>query len=152
MCHNLNLISESLISNLDKSAETRCWTISESNFWISIFFLEIRALKPKSRQNLRKFMLFRRIFYPWSDNGCHWPLHTALWNVWWIMNEPCGQIDFYIHFFFFLHLCSKFSTSRSIKVLKLCQLISSRITAVRMSTCQSIKVTPVKTSNGALLP
>ena len=55
---------------------------------------------------------------------------------------------------FFLNLCSKFSTSHSVKVLRLCQLISSRITAVinMMSTCQSIKVTPVKTSNGALLP
>ena len=54
----------------------------------------------------------------------------------------------------FLHLCSKFSLSHSVKVLKLCQLISSRIIAVinTMSTCQSVLATPVKTSNGALLP
>ena len=140
--------------------------ISESSFSISTctYFLRITALQPKSRQNLRKFKLFRKIFHLGSDNGCHWHLHMALWNIWWIINEPCGQFDLWLlalivlfftsiffFFFFFLHLCSKFSSSHSIKIL-FCQLISRRIIAVRMSTCQSIKATPVKTSNSALLP
>ena len=155
-------MSESLISNLDKLkhvVEQYFWSFSIST---CTYFLGIIALKPKSRQNLQKFKLFQRIFHPGSDKGCHWHLHTALWNIWWIINEPCGQFDLWllalialfftsIFFFFFLHLCSKFSSSHSVKIL-LCQLISRRIIAVRMSTCQSIKVTPVKTSNGALLP
>ena len=72
--------------------------ISESSFSISTctYFLGITALKPESRQNLRKFKLFRRIFHPGSDNGCHWHLHTALWNIWWIINEPCGQFDLWL--------------------------------------------------------
>ena len=136
--------------------------ISESSFSISThtYFLGITALKPKSRQNLRKFKLFWRIFHPRSDNGCHWHLHTALWNIWWIINEPCGQFDHWllalmalfftsIFFFFFLHLCSKFSSSHSVKIF-LCWLISRRIIAVRMSTCQSIKATLIKI-NRALL-
>ena len=138
--------------------------ISESSFSISTctYFLGITELKPKSRQNLQKFKLFRRMFHPGSDNGCHWHLHTALWNIWWIINEPYGQFDLWllalialfftsISFFFFLHLCSKVLSSYSFKML-LCQLISRRIIAVRMSICQSIKATPFKTSNDALLP
>ena len=70
----------------------------ESSFSISTFsyFLGITALKSESRQNLRKFKLFERIFHPGSDNGCHWHLHTALWNIWWIINEPCGQFDLWL--------------------------------------------------------
>ena len=42
--------------------------------------------------------------------------------------------------------------SPQLRVLKVCQLISNRIIAViMMSTSQSIKATPVKTSNGASL-
>ena len=70
----------------------------ESSFSISTFsyFLGITALKSESRQNLRKFKLFERIFHPGSDNGCRWHLHTALWNIWWIINEPCGQFDLWL--------------------------------------------------------
>ena len=92
-------LSESLISNLDKSAETRCRNnISKSSFSISTCtnFLGITALKPKSRQNLRKFELVQRIFHPESDNVCHWHLHKALWNIWWIINEPCGQFNLWL--------------------------------------------------------
>ena len=51
--------------------------------------------KPKSRQNLRKFKLFRRIFHPGSDNGCHWHLHTALWNIWWIKVQGIGPVSLF---------------------------------------------------------
>ena len=106
-------MSKSLISNLDKSAETRCRTIFPNQVFRLVqsctYFFGITALKPKSRQNLRKFKLFQRIFHPRSDNGCHWHLHTALWNIWWIINEPCGQFDlwllawllYFLHPFFF---------------------------------------------------
>ena len=61
-----------------------------------------------------------------------------------------------IAFFFYIHFLTSLLnlTSHSIKVLRLCQLISGRIIAVidTMSTCQLIKATPVKSSNGALLP
>ena len=105
--------------------------ISETSFSISIctYFLGITALKPKSRQNLRKFKLFRRIFHPGSDNRCHWHLHTALWNIWWKINEPCGQFDLWLlalialfftsiffFFFFCLHICFKFSSDTLIRV------------------------------------
>ena len=82
-------LSESLISNLDKSADN----ISKSSFSISTYFLGITALKPTFRQNLQIFDFFLRIFHPGSDS---WPLHTALWNVWWIINEPCGQFDLWL--------------------------------------------------------
>ena len=76
---------------------------------------------------------------------CLWPFETS-------DEQLMSHVDRLIfRSIYFLHLCSKLSTSRSIKLLKLRKLISSRIIAVRMSTCQSVKATPVKTSNGALL-
>ena len=60
-------------------------SISESSFSISTYFLGIRALKLKSRQNLQKFEFFQWIFHPGNGSDCHWPLHMALWNVWWII-------------------------------------------------------------------
>ena len=63
---------------------------------------------------------------------------TRSTEILWITNEPCGHYKPWL-LYFYIHFYSKFSTSHSIKVLKLCQLISSRIIAVinTMSTCQS---------------
>ena len=161
--------------NLDKSAETHCRTKFPnivSKCFDKLLFLRNNSLK--SRQKLWKFELFGRIFHPRRDNDRHWSLHTPIWNVWWIINKPCRHFDlwslFFINFchadtstfdrffssifFFFTSLLTsllKFSTSHSVKVLKLCPLISSRIIAVinTMSTCQSVLATRVKTSNGA---
>ena len=94
-------------------------------------------------KKLRKFELFQRIFHSVSDNDRHWPLHTSLWNVWWIINEPCADSstsDCFVFTSIFLHLCLKISESHEVKVLKLCQLISGRTNVVinTMSNSKSI--------------
>ena len=160
MCRDLILICCVRIPNFITSINRlkhfveQYFRILSSSFPISSYVLGRTALKPEIKAKIVKFRAFRRIHHLGSDNGCHWRLHTALWNVRWIINEPCGQpwsLYIVIHF---LTSLLKVLTSHSVKVLKLCQLISSWIIVViiTMSTCQSIKVTHVKTSNSALLP